>query len=178
MKKLIFICLILLGISTANAQSIWRYKLDVDKVSGETTEHVVGTSTNSITGVSDNSSKVQLFVTCKKHDIKLQTMGVGFHVDNVDCNSVTNVCENIQYSRVKFDNSQPQLVIFDVDGNNKDIMRLTKRGTYLRDDMVTAMKAGNRMYLEITPLNTKKQKQIVELSLIGFTAAINQCKEM
>jgi len=96
-------------------------------------------------------------------------------LDNVDCNSYTSKCENIQYARVKFDKSQPQLVVFDVDVNKNTIMRLTGRGTYDGDDMVNAMKAGYTMYLEITPYNSKGQKQIVEFSLIGFTAAINQC---
>ena len=82
----------------------------------------------------------------------------------------------IQYSRVRFDKNQPQLVIFNVDAKNSHIMRLTKRGTYGGDDMVNAMIAGNRMHLEITPIDAKEQRQIAEFSLIGFTAAIDQCK--
>jgi hypothetical protein len=174
MKKLVIICVILLVTSTAYAESTWRHKVDVDKVSGETTEYVLGTSKNSITGGSNSSSKVQLFCVCGNHAIKLQTVEVGFHVDNEDCDS--NMCENIQYSRVKFDDSQPQLVVFDVDDDNNDIMRLTKRGTYGGDDMVSAMKAGTTMYFEISPFNSKGERQIAEFSLIGFTATINQCK--
>jgi hypothetical protein len=39
------------------------------------------------------------------------------------------------------------------------------------------MKAGTKMYLEITPFSAKGERQIAEFDLKGFMYAHKQCKE-
>jgi hypothetical protein len=160
----------LLTVTTAYAGSNWEYRVREDKMSGEKTDYIVGVSNNKLTGWLDRKSHVFLFVVCESHNIQIQVDNIGFHRDSVD----------LQYSRIKFDNNKPQKISFNVDDDNNDLMRFTTRGPFKssieQEDIISSMKSGITLYLEISPFNTKGKEQIAEFDLRGFTAAINQCK--
>ena len=180
MKKLLTICVILLAFITAHTESAWswEYKERVDKMSGEMSRSVIGTSKNRLIGWADSTNVYFKYFCDDYNTILLMAFDVGFHVDDVRCTKYS--CENVQMARIKLDKSWLRSIPFRVSEDNNEIMELSNFDGSITIDgakwVVSKMKAGNNMYLEIKAFNTKGKRQIVEFDLNGFTAAINQCK--
>ena len=73
MKKLALLLVVvsLFIASPVWAESTWKYKVQKDKMSGETADYIVGNSKNKLAGWI-GSSYVYFFVVCKTTDIHVQ----------------------------------------------------------------------------------------------------------
>lgn len=175
MKKLITITILLLTASTAFAGNKWKHKVLVDNMSGEKIDYVVGQSINKIRGWL-HSNFVFLSVDCSENVIQIKVPEVGLYIDKVVCD---RSCEDFQYSRIRFDDNPSQYLYFFVDDIDNNLMqRLDKKdGNHISNEkIINGMKAGTKMYLEITPFNNKDGRQMAEFDLRGFMYALNQCK--
>ena len=175
MKKLITITILLLTASTAFAGNKWEYKVRVDNFSGEKIDYVDGQSINKIRGWL-HSNFVFISIVCSEKAIHIKVPDVGLNVDKIECH---RSCEDFQYSRIRFDDSPSKYLYFHVDDiDNNHMLRLDKKyGNHIsNEEIINGMKAGTKMYLEITPFNVEDQRQMAEFDLRDFTYALNRCK--
>ena len=138
-------------------------------MSGKVTGFIVSYSKNELKGWLKDG-RVMLGHTCGG-GFYLRANDIGFHTDHVSCGSYS--CDSIQFGRVKFDDGPPSDIEFGVWENNND-------GMYIRysiSKLISAMKKGKTMRLELELFMTKGNQQIAEFDLNGFTKVFNQCSK-
>lgn len=158
--------------SIAASVQPWDTTTKVDQMDGSQTHFIHAKSRQTLTGSVDQG-RALVGMNCAEKDIYLRVDGLGFETDRTDGS------RPIQIVRTKVDDSEAYTMAFEIWSQNKDGMTYLKpRGTskYGQDNLISDMKDGKELLVEVKLYNTKGREQIARFSLAGFNTAMNWCK--
>ena len=149
-----------------SSKSSWNYYEIKDKMTGKIDQrYIVSYSENELKGWL-KKGKILLGYTCGS-GFYVRANDIGFHTDNIDCNSFG--CSSTQYSSIKFDEDPPFNVSFTVWEENNDVMA---RNPGYQTPILYTMKTGSRLFFELELFFTKGEQQIAEFNLNGFLESV------
>lgn len=151
----------------------WSTTTQRHEMDGTSNYYATTTSQNTLNGWLQDG-RILLGYDCQDRDLYIRANGLGFHTDDIYTGS--GRLERFQAVRVKIDDGATEHEEFQVWPDNNDGMTLRGSSVETRS-LLSKMKQGILMRVEVTLFNTKGREQVARFSLMGFTAATQWCKE-